>query len=140
MGKLPSWRSVFVGLNDDHFDGHRRAQQVNHLLVGERGHGHLADLHQPAALPQARLPSEAERLHVGHDAFKVDVEAELAQAVPPQSYLRRLAASGGDLESRTEAEMFIICRKCAADFAWMKCYRHKKTDGIAQMKSGDIFW
>lgn len=85
-------------LDYHHFDADGRAQEVDHLLVGEGGHRHLADLHQPAALPQSRLPGKAERLHVGHDALEVDVEAELAEAVAPQGHLWRLAASGGYLE------------------------------------------
>lgn len=96
-GILPSRSAVFVRLDDDHLDGDGGPQQVDHLLVGERGDGHLADLHQPAALPQPRLPGEAEGLHVGHDALEVDVETELPEAVPPQGHLGRLAASGGDL-------------------------------------------
>lgn len=86
-------------LNHDHFDAHRRAQQVDHLLVGERGDHHLADLHQSAALPQPRLPSEAEGLDVRHDPLEVDVEAELAEAVAAQRHLRCLATSGGDLKT-----------------------------------------
>lgn len=87
-------------LDYNHFDSDRRAQQVDHLLVGESSDGHLADLHQSAALPQPGLPGEAEGLHVGHDALKVDVEAELAEAVPTQGHLWCLAASGGDLEAK----------------------------------------
>ena len=86
-------------LDHDHFDAHRRAQQVDHLLVGERGDDHLADLHQPAALPQPCLPSEAEGLDVRHDPLEVDVKTELAEAVAAQRHLRRLATSGGDLKS-----------------------------------------
>lgn len=85
-------------LDYNHLDADGCAQQVDHLLVGESGHDHLADLHQPAALPESGLPGEAEGLHVGHDALKVDVEAELAEAVATQRHLRRLATSGGDLE------------------------------------------
>lgn len=87
-------------LDHDHFDAHRRAQQVDHLLVGERGDDHLADLHQSAALPQACLPSEAEGLDVRHDPLEVDVETELAEAVAAQRHLRCLATSGGDLKTR----------------------------------------
>lgn len=86
-GGLPSGGAVLVGLDYDHLDADGGAQQVNHLLVGEGRDGHLADLHQPAALPQPGLPGEAEGLHVGHDALEVDVEAELAEAVPAQRHL-----------------------------------------------------
>ncbi len=71
--------------------------------MGEGSDSHLADLHQSAALPQPCLPGEAEGLHVGHDALEVDVETELAEPVPTQSHLWRLAASGGDLEEESKA-------------------------------------
>lgn len=87
-----------MGLDDHHFHGDRRAQQINHLLVSQRSDSHLADLHQSAALPQPCLPGEAEGLHVGHDALEVDMKAKLAKAVPAQSHFWRLTASGGDLE------------------------------------------
>lgn len=96
--ELPSWGAVFVRLDYNHFDADGCAQQVDHLLVGESSDRHLADLHQSTALPQPRLPGEAKGLHVGHDAFKVDVETELSEAIPTQSHLRRLTTSSGDLE------------------------------------------
>jgi len=108
---LPARGAVFVRLDDDHLDGDGGAQQVDHLLVGERGHRHLADLHQPAALPQARLPGEAEGLHVGHDALEVDVEAQLAQAVTAQDHLRGLAAPGGDLEPEQQTTSALLGRQ-----------------------------
>jgi len=83
-----------VRRDDDHLDGDGGAQQVDHLLVGERGHRHLADLHQAAAGPQPRLPGVAVQLHLGHDALEVDVEAQLAQGVAAQRHLRGLAALG----------------------------------------------
>lgn len=89
-------------LDYNHLDTDGCAQQVDHLLMGESSDGHLADLHQPAALPQPCLPGEAKGLHVGHDALKVNMETELAEAVPTQSHLRRLAASGGDLEPEAQ--------------------------------------
>lgn len=49
--ELPSGGAVFVRLDYDHLDADGRAQQVDHLLMGESGDGHLADLHQSAALP-----------------------------------------------------------------------------------------
>lgn len=88
-------------LDHHHFDAHRRAQQVDHLLVRERGHDHLADLHQSAALPQACFPSKAEGLDISHDPLEVDVEAKLAEAVAAQRHLGGLAASGGDLKAQT---------------------------------------
>lgn len=60
----PAGSALFVGRNDDHLDRHRGPQQVDHLLVGQRHGGHLADLHQPAALPQSGLPGEAVLLHL----------------------------------------------------------------------------
>ena len=74
-------------LDNDHFDSDGGAQQVNHLLMSESSDGHLADLHQSAALPQPCLPGEAKGLHVGHDALEVYVETKLAEAVPTQSYI-----------------------------------------------------
>lgn len=70
--------------------------------MGEGSDGHLADLHQSAALPQPCLPGEAKGLHVGHDALEVDVETELAEAIPTQSHLWRLATSSGDLEPESK--------------------------------------
>ena len=86
-----------MGGDDDHLDGDGGAQQVDHLLVGQRGHRHLADLHQAAAGPQPRLPGVPVELHLRHDALKVDVEAQLAQGVAPQRHLRGLAALGQEL-------------------------------------------
>ena len=89
--QLPARGAIFVRLDDDHLDGDGGTQEVDHLLVGERGDGHLADLHQPAALPQPRLPGEAKGLHVGHDAFEVDMETQLAQAVATQDHLHEVS-------------------------------------------------
>lgn len=69
-------------LDYNHFDSDRCAQKVNHLLVGEGGNSHLADLHQSASLSQPCLPSKTKGLHISHDALKIDVETELAEAVP----------------------------------------------------------
>lgn len=82
-----------MGLDDNHFHSHRCPQEVNHLLMGQRGHGHLADLHEPAPLAKACLPGKAERLHVGDDSFKVHMEAKLTQPVSSQGHLHGLAAS-----------------------------------------------
>lgn len=101
---LPPGGAVLVRLDDDHFDADGRAQQVDHLLVGESRHHNLADLHQPAALPEPRLPGEAEGLHVGHDALEVDVEAELTEAIASQCHLRCVAAPGGDLEPENKLD------------------------------------
>lgn len=84
---LPSGGAVFMRLDYHHFHTDGCAQQVDHLLVCESSHSHLADLHQSAALPQSSLPGEAKGLHISHDAFKVDVETELAKAVATQSHL-----------------------------------------------------
>lgn len=88
-------------LDHDHFDAHRCAQQVDHLLVGKCGYNHLADLHQPAALPQPCFPSKAKGLDVSHDPLEVDMETKLAEAVAAQGHLRCLATSGGDLKPET---------------------------------------
>ena len=101
---VPAGRGVLVRRDDEHPDGDGGAQQVDHLLVRERGHGHLADLHQAASLPQAGLPGVPVRLHLGHDALVVDVETQLAQAVAPQRQLSRLAALGQELAGRGERE------------------------------------
>lgn len=78
--------------DDHHSDRHGGAQQVDDLLVRQRCHGHLADLHQSAALPQPCLPRVAVGLDVGYNALKIHMEPELAQSVPPQSHLLRLTA------------------------------------------------
>ena len=83
-----------MGLDDDHLHGHGRPQHVDHLLVGQSGHGHRADLHEAAPLAQASLPGKAERFHVCNDSFKIHVEAKLAQSIPPQGHFHGLAASG----------------------------------------------
>lgn len=91
---LPPGRAIVMGLDDDHLHGHGGPEQVNHLLVGQSGHGHLADLHEAAPLAKAGLPGEAERFHVCNDSFEIHVEAKLAQPVPPQGHFHGLAASG----------------------------------------------
>lgn len=96
---LPSGSAIFIRLNYNHFDGDWGAKQVNHLLVSEGSNGHLADLHQSAALSQSCLPGETKGLHVGYDALEIDVEAELAEAIPAKCHLRGFAPSGGDLEA-----------------------------------------
>lgn len=62
--KAPARPPLFVGRNDDHFDRDRCPQQIDHLLVSQRHCGHLADLHQPTALPQSGLPGKAVFLHL----------------------------------------------------------------------------
>lgn len=95
---IPSGSSVLIGLYDDDLDGDRGPQQVDHLLVCQRRHRHLADLHQPTALTQTSFPRVSERLHVSHDALEVHVEAELAETVPAQGHFCGLAAAGHDLD------------------------------------------
>lgn len=84
--------------NDDHFDGDRGPQEVDHLLVGQRGHRHFANLHQPAALPEPGLPGVTIGLHLGNDALEVNVEAQLAQCVTPQGHLGGLTSLGQQLQ------------------------------------------
>lgn len=84
--------------NDDHFDGDRGPEEVDHLLVGQRGHCHLANFHQSAALPEPGLPSVTIGLHLGNDALEVDVETQLAQCVTAQGHLCGLAALGQQLQ------------------------------------------
>ena len=67
--------------------GHARLEEVHHLLVCEGTHRVLADLYQPAALPQACLPGVAEVLHLRDQAVVLDVEPELAELVPPEAEL-----------------------------------------------------
>lgn len=80
-----------------HLDGDGGPEEVDHLLVRQRRHCHLADLHQSAALPEAGLPGVTVRLHLCHDALEIDVEAQLAQGVAAQGHLRRLTALGQQL-------------------------------------------
>lgn len=74
---LPPWGAVIVRGDDDDLDCDGCSQEINHLLVAQGGHGHLADLYQPAALPQPRLPGVAVGLYICHDALIVDMEAKL---------------------------------------------------------------
>lgn len=67
-----------MGGDDDNLHCDGRSQEIDHLLMAQSGHCHLADLHQPAALPQPRLPGVAIGLHVRHDALVVDMEAKLS--------------------------------------------------------------
>ncbi|TNN87282.1 hypothetical protein EYF80_002484 [Liparis tanakae] len=86
--------------DDDHLDRDGGPEQVDHLLVRQRGHRHFAYLHQSAALPEPRLPGVAVGLHLGHNALEVDVEAQLAQGVAAQGHLCGLAALGQQLQNR----------------------------------------
>ena len=65
--------------------------------MGQCDHGHLADLHQPAALPQAGLPGKPIILHLGHGPVILHVEAQLPQPVPPQGHVHSLPAVGHHL-------------------------------------------
>lgn len=89
-----------MGLDDDHLHSHRGPEKVNHLLMGQCGHSHLADLHEAATLAKAGLPRKTERFHVCHDSLEVHMEAQLAQPVPPQGHFHGLAASGHDLRGK----------------------------------------
>lgn len=51
--------------DDDDAHSHRCPQEVDHLLVGQRGHGYLADFDQPAPLAEACLPGVTIGLHLG---------------------------------------------------------------------------
>ena len=76
-----------MGRDDGDGDRHAGLQEVHHLLVGQRADRVFADLHQPAALSQPGLPGVAEVLHLRDEAVVLDVEAQLAQLVPPQTEL-----------------------------------------------------
>lgn len=69
------------------------------------GHRHLADLHQPAALPEPGLPSVPIGLHLSDDALEVDMKAQLAQGVAAQGHLCGLTALGQQLQNRRVKEM-----------------------------------
>ena len=88
--------------DDDHLHSDGGPEQVDHLLVRQRGHRHLANLHQSAALPEPGLPGVAVGLHLSDDALKVNVEAQLAQGVPPQGHLCGLTALGQQLQNRVK--------------------------------------
>lgn len=75
---LPPWGAVIMGGNNDNFHRDGCSQEINHLLVAQSGHRHLADLHQPAALPQPCLPGIAVGLYVCYDTLVVDMEAKLS--------------------------------------------------------------
>lgn len=94
---LPAWCGVVMRRNDDHLHGHRGAQQVDHLLVRQRGHRHFANLHQSAALPQPSLPGITIGLHFCNDALEIHVKTQLAQSVAAQGHLRGLTAFGQKL-------------------------------------------
>lgn len=84
---LPPWGAVIMRGDNDHLHRDGCSQQIDHLLMAQSGHCHLADLYQPAALPQPCLPGIAVGLHVCHDALVVDMEAELSQPISSQSHL-----------------------------------------------------
>ena len=56
--------AVRVRRDDRDCHRHRGLEEVHHLLVGERAHRVLADLHQAAALPQTSLPGVTEVLNL----------------------------------------------------------------------------
>lgn len=84
--------------NYDHFDSNRSSEKVDHLLVGERGYRHLANLHQSATLPEPSLPSITIGLHLSNNALKVDMETKLAQGIATQGHLCGLTAFGQQLQ------------------------------------------
>lgn len=86
--------------DDNHLDSNRGSEQVDHLLMGQRGHRHLANLHQSTALSEPSLPSIAIWLHLCNDALKVDMKAQLAQGVTAQGHLCGLTALGQQLQDR----------------------------------------
>ena len=92
LSDLPPWGAVVMRGDDDDLHCDRCSQEVDHLLVAQSGHGHLADLYQPAALPQPCLPGIAVGLHICHNALVVDMEAELSQPIPSKSHLHRFTA------------------------------------------------
>lgn len=101
---LPAGCAVVEGWDDDHLDSDRGTQQVNHLVVGQCDHGHLADFHQPAALPEAGLPGKPIVLHLGHGPVVLHVEAQLPESVPPQGHVHCLPAVGHHLQETGEIE------------------------------------
>lgn len=99
--KIPAWCAVLIGRDNDNLHCHRCPEQINHLLMAQGGHGHLADLHQAAALAQPRLPCVAVGLHVCHNALVVHMETQLAQAIPAQGHLHCFTALGHKLGIET---------------------------------------
>lgn len=97
--------------DNDNFHRDRCSQEIDHLLVAQSGHRHLADLHQPAALPQPCLPGIAVGLHICHDALVVDVEAKLSQPIPSQSHLHRFTAFWHELDKETKDTQFNECNR-----------------------------
>ncbi len=77
-------RTVRMGRNNGDSNRPRGLEQIDHLLVGERGDRVAADLDEPAALAQAGLPGVAEVLHLGDEAVVLHVEPELPKLVPPR--------------------------------------------------------
>lgn len=61
--------------DNDHLDSDRGAQQVDHLLVGQRGNCHFADLHKSTALSKPGLPSIAVGLHLCHNALEIHMKS-----------------------------------------------------------------
>lgn len=75
---LPPGGAVVMGRDDDNFHCDGCSQEVDHLLMAQGGHRHLADLHQAAALPQTCLPGIAIGFYICHDALIVNMEAKLS--------------------------------------------------------------
>lgn len=88
--------------NNDHLDSDRGSEEVDHLLMRQRCHRHLAYLHQSAALPEPGLPSKTVRLHLSNDALKVDMKSQLAQSISSQGHLCCLTALGQQLRRARE--------------------------------------
>lgn len=89
--------------NDDHLHSDRGPEQVDHLLVRQGGHRHLANLHQSAALSEPSLPGVTVGLHLRYDALEIDMEAQLAQSVTTQGHLCGLTALGQQLEQKKKS-------------------------------------
>lgn len=90
--------------NNDHFDSNRGSEKVDHLLMRQRGHRHLADLHQSAALPEPSLPSVTVGLYLSNNALKVDMESQLPEGITAQGHLCCLTALSQQLKEECEEE------------------------------------
>lgn len=62
-----------MGLDDDHLHSHRSAEQVDHLLVRQSGHGDFADLHEAAPLAKASLPGKAKGKQKASKSFPCNI-------------------------------------------------------------------
>ena len=80
------------------------------MIVVKGGDGHCTDFYNSKVGSESRLPRESICFNISHDAFVVELEAQLPHGIPTKNQLLCLAASGHCLQSGHEFRNFIQIR------------------------------